>query len=115
MLDHEKLDVYNRSIDFLAIAVKLTIHLPKGYSTLADQLKRASMSIPLNIAEGCGKSTKPDKKRFYTIARGSALECAAIMDVMKVLGIGDGKDLSEGKELLTRIVAMLTRMGQSSH
>ncbi len=55
MLDHEKLDVYQCSIEFLALSVQVIETLPKGYSALVDQLKRASWSIPLNIAEGCGK------------------------------------------------------------
>ncbi len=62
MLDHEKLDVYKVSIEFMAIAIKLAENIPRGYSSLADQLKRAAWSIPLNIAEGCGKSTRKDKE-----------------------------------------------------
>ena len=53
MSDHEKLDVYQCSIEFLALSVQVIETLPKGYSALVDQLKRASWSIPLNIAEGC--------------------------------------------------------------
>ena len=60
MLDHEKLDVYQCSIEFLALSVQVIETLPKGYSALVDQLKRASWSIPLNIAEGCGKNSFPD-------------------------------------------------------
>ncbi len=57
MLDHEKLDVYQCSIEFLALSVQVIETLPKGYSALVDQLKRASWSIPLNIAEGCEKGS----------------------------------------------------------
>ena len=68
MLDHEKLDVYQCSIEFLALSVQVIETLPKGYSALVDQLKRASWSIPLNIAEGCGKNSLPDKHgmRYYS-------------------------------------------------
>jgi len=110
MLDHEKLDVYNVSIEFMAIAVKIANNIPRGYSSLADQLKRAAWSIPLNIAEGCGKNTPNDKKRFYMIARGSAMECAAIIDVCRELGFENEQIFKQGKVLLTRIVAMLTKM-----
>ncbi|MEN8132410.1 MAG: four helix bundle protein [Pseudomonadota bacterium] len=110
MLDHEKLDVYQCAIEFLAVSVKVMKSIPKGHSSLVDQLKRASWSIPLNIAEGCGKTGPADKERFYAIARGSAMECAAALDVCGVLRITDPKLQKEGKVLLTRVVAMLTKM-----
>jgi len=110
MLDHEKLDVYKCSIEFVAMVVKVVEGVPKGYAALSDQLKRASWSIPLNIAEGSGKIRANDKIRFYSIARGSAMECAAVLDVCNSLGIVDESVFKEGKELLTRIVSMLTKM-----
>jgi four helix bundle protein len=110
ILDHEKLDVYKISIDFMAIAIRITKSIPRGYSSLSDQLKRAAWSIPLNIAEGCGKRGVNDKKRFYAIARGSAMECAAVLDVCQVLKIDSEKILIEGKNLIVRIVSMLTKM-----
>jgi four helix bundle protein len=112
MLDHEKLDVYKIAIEFMAIAIKLADIIPRGYSSLADQLKRAAWSIPLNIAEGCGKNSSNDKKRFYSISRGSAMECSAIIDVCRVLGVDDENSCTQGKILLTRIVAMLTKLNQ---
>ncbi len=115
MLDHEKLDVYQCSIEFLALSVQIIETLPRGNSALADQLKRASWSIPLNIAEGCGKTSLSDKQRFYAIARGSSMECGAILDVLKVLKIIQSPLFDKGKQLLHRIVAMLTKMCQRSH
>ena len=112
MLDHEKLDVYKVSIEFMVIALNIADKIPRGYSSLADQFKRASWSIPLNIAEGCGKTGVNDKKRFYVIARGSAMECAAIIDVCQVLNIDDVNSFRQGKELLIRIVSMLTKLCQ---
>jgi len=112
MLDHEKLDVYKVSIEFMAIAIKIADNIPRGNSSLADQLKRAAWSIPLNIAEGCGKSSINDKRRFYSIARGSAMECAAIIDVCQVLKIDDIQSFKQGKALLIRIVSMLTKLCQ---
>jgi len=112
MLDHEKLDVYQCAIDFLAVTVQVAENLPRGYGSLADQLKRASWSIPLNIAEGCGKTRPDDKKRFYAIARGSAMECGAILDVCEKLQVIEVSLFQNGKTLLIRVVSMLTKMCQ---
>ena len=84
-LAHEKLDVYQCAIQFLALAVTAIENLPSGYASIADQLRRAAFSIVLNIAEGCGKTSVTDKKRFYSMARGSAMECGAIFDALHVL------------------------------
>jgi len=110
MLDHEKLDVYQRSVEFFALAVRIIEKIPKGNSVLKDQFNRASLSILLNIAEGTGKTSQKDKQRFYAIARGSAMECGAILDACKVLGLIKEPVHDEGKNLLTRIVSMLTKM-----
>jgi four helix bundle protein len=82
-LDFERLDVYRCAIEFLALAVRITAHMPRGHSDLRDQLRRASSSIPLNIAEACGKTGTADRAHFHSIARGSAFECAAILDVSR--------------------------------
>ena len=113
MLDHEKLDVYKRSIDFFAVSSTLVAAIPRGHHHLVDQMKRASLSIPLNIAEGAGKLTAPDRKRFYAIARGSAMECGAILDVMRVLNICSDEELDSAKALLIRVAAMLTKLCKS--
>jgi len=80
MLDYERLDVYKKAIEFFSIAIKIMDKLPKGYSSLNDQFKRASLSIGLNIAEGSGKIKVFDRRRYYSIARGSAMESGAILD-----------------------------------
>ena len=72
-LGYEKLDVYQCSIQFLAMSMNLIDRMPRGNGALVDQLKRASLSIPLNIAEGSGRRTKGEADRFYGIARGSAM------------------------------------------
>ena len=112
MLDYEKLDVYQCSIEFLALSYELLQSLPRGYSQIADQLKRASLSIPLNIAEGSGKRTAVDKSRYYSIARGSAMECGALLDVCLVMKLLEEPLYSKGKSLLVRIVSMLSRMAR---
>jgi four helix bundle protein len=75
-----------------------------------DQLLRASQSIALNIAEGCGKIPAADRGRFLQIASGSARECGAILDILDRCGVLDREAERKGKDLLVRIVAMLTRM-----
>lgn len=109
-LDYEKLDVYQRAIEFLHVALKITTELPRGESELRSQLKRAAMSIPLNIAEGSGKNGPADRARFHAIARGSAMECGALIDVLAIAGYARADDARQAKALVARIVAMLSRM-----
>ena len=80
-LDHERLDVYHLTLDFLVLVSEIIEGLPRGRSHLSDQFSRASLSIVLNLAEGAGKHSKPDKRRYYLTARGSATESAALLDV----------------------------------
>jgi four helix bundle protein len=111
--DHEKLDVYRVSIDFLSSAERIVGTLPRGRAYLADQLQRAALSIVLNIAEGAGKFSPADKASFYARARGSATECAVVLDVCRQLQLIDGISLKDGKEALERISQMLTRLTQA--
>jgi four helix bundle protein len=110
MLNYQKMDVYQCSIEFLALAAAIVSRLPRGYSFLADELKRAAMSIPQNIAEGFGKSTEADKSRYWGIARGSAMECGAILDACTVLKLANAEILGKGQIYLERVVSMLTKM-----
>jgi four helix bundle protein len=109
MFGFQRLDVYRCAIEFLVVAVKLAERAPRGYGSLSDQLRRAALSVPLNIAEVSGKSAR-DGSRFYTIARGSALECAATLDVLEALGAIESKDLAHSRALLERVVSMLTKL-----
>ena len=109
-LDHENLDAYQRSLDFLALVFRMLARLPRGEREIRDQLKRAALSISLNIAEGAGKPTHTDRARYHAIARGSAMECGALLDVCRIAGIVPAEESAQGKALLVRIVAMLTKM-----
>jgi four helix bundle protein len=104
--DHEKLEVYQESLAFIRWLEPLLQKLPRSAS-VRDQLDRASTSIPLNIAEGNGKFTSPDRCRFFDIARGSSLECAAGLDVLAAKGLCQEAEVAVGKELLLKIVLML--------
>ncbi len=110
--DHERLDVYRIAIDYVAWSYRIAKSLNGPERHARDQWLRAAQSIPLNIAEGNGKQSLKDKNRFFEIARGSALECAAIHDVLFAMEVVDS-DLNQiGKNELKRIVAMLTRLIQ---
>jgi len=110
MLSFQKLRVYQCAIEFLALTMEVLGALPKGHAELADQLLRAAQSQPRNIAEGAGRRTAVDQQRFYTHARGSAMEAAAALDTMRVMKIVDDARYQRGIELLTSIIAMLTKM-----
>ena len=83
---------------------------PAGNADLVNQLRRAAFSVPLNIAEGAGKVSQKDKRRFYSIARGSALECAAVFDIVREFGVEDEEVLLEAERVLVEIVCMLSKM-----
>ncbi len=111
--DHEKLNVYQRSIAFVAWSSELLASLSRGVA-VHNQLDRASTSIPLNIAEGNGKSTPADRCRFFDNARGSALECAACLDVLVARKLAERLVANEGKALLLDIVSMLVGLIRSN-
>jgi four helix bundle protein len=106
LFDHEKLEVYQESLAFVAWLGPLMDKLPKSLA-VRDQLDRASTSMVLNLAEGNGKFTAPDRCRFFDISRGSALECAAALDILASQGRCAVGDLGPGKDRLRKIVAML--------
>jgi len=112
--DHEKLDVYRAAIEFVVLIDKIVEQFPRGRAYLADQLLRAGTSIPLNIAEGAGEYSSSEKSRFYRMAKRSATECAGIFDVCKQLGMVDEGLFVKVRELLVRIVSMLTKMAQKA-
>ena len=112
---HERIDVYRAAIEYVGWSYRLCSTLKAEHRAAKDQLLRASQSIPLNIAEGNGKATDPDRRRFFEIARGSALECAAIQDVLEICGALPHEDSVPAKALLDRVVAMLTRLGQRGY
>ncbi len=110
--DHERLIAYQRSIQFVAWSSELLENLPARLS-VCDQLDRASTSIPLNIAEGNAKFTAPDRCRYFDSARGSALECAACLDVLVAKGKSAAEQIRVGKEVLVEVVALLIGLVRS--
>jgi len=112
-LDHERLDVYGVALDFLSLANEIIEAMPRGHAHLADQLSRASTSIVLNLAEGVGKYSRPDKRRFYLTARGSATESAALLDVLLRLKLADEARHRAGKDTIGRVISMLIKLAQA--
>ena len=108
--DHRQLDAYRIALEFVVHAERLAQSLPVGRSALADQLRRAAMSICLNTAEGAGEFSAAEKARFHRLARRSATECAAALDICRVLSLSEESGLATGDEMLRRIVSMLTKM-----
>ena len=106
VFDHEKLEVYRASLKFIMWLEPLMDKLPKSLA-VRDQLDRASTSIPLNLAEGNGKFTSPDRCRFFDTSRGSALEGAAGLDVLVAKGKCTVEEVNSGKAVLGEIVSML--------
>jgi len=104
--DHEKLIAYQRSIQFVAWSSQLLEKLPAKLA-VCDQLDRASTSVPLNLAEGNAKHTAPDRCRYFDTARGSALECAACLDVLVAKGKCPVEQIQAGKQILLEVVALL--------
>jgi four helix bundle protein len=105
--DHEKLDVYREAIAFCGWVGEF-LNAISAKAAAKDQLDRASTSIPLNIAEGNGKFSAKDRARFFEMARGSALECAACLDVLLVRKLASEEQVILSKERLSGIVQMLT-------
>jgi four helix bundle protein len=107
-VNFRKLDVYQVAVRFLPLIAAIADSLPPRSAGLADQLRRASLSIPLNIAEGSGKSTGPDQRRFNAIARGSAMECAVILDACTALALIE-QPLAEGVDQLLLSTVRMSR------
>jgi four helix bundle protein len=111
--DHEKLDAYRAAIEFVGVADRVLEQMPTGRAYLKDQLARAALSVVNNTAEGAGEFRPSDKARFYRMACRSATECAGILDVCRELELADEALRQRCRELLLRIVSMLTRLAKT--
>jgi four helix bundle protein len=113
MFDHEKLRVYEEALAF-ASWTEIILERTKKSSPLHDQLDRARTSILLNIAEGNGRYTAPDRCRFFDMARGSVLECAACLDLFVIKNVIEQKESENGKAMLEKIISMLVGLIRSN-
>jgi len=106
----EKLQVYQKAVDFADQVAALTESFPRGYGFLANQLNRAALSIATNLAEGNGRFTKADRKNFFTIAPGSAQECVPLLELAKrreLLGAGKHAELRAELEAMAKMISGL--------
>jgi len=111
MFDHEKLDAYKHAIAFIdRVGSILDDTPPRGRPNALKHLDEASTSVALNIAEGNGKRSVPDRVRFLEVARGSAFECAACLDVLVVRRTLTQASAGEGKAILARVVSTITKL-----
>jgi four helix bundle protein len=106
-LDHLKLDTYHRTLDLLDLVGQIYDAIPPGRAHLKDQLDRAATSIVLNTAEGAGEFSPDEKVRFYRIARRSATETAAILDILERRKAVPTEAIEPARQLLVRVVQLL--------
>lgn len=111
--DHEKLHAYQQSLAFIRWLNPILERIPKNLAVWG-QLDRASTSSPLNIAEGNGKFTPPDRCKYFDIARGSALESAAALDVLVAQGHLTEPEIVAGKQTLQNVVSTLVGLIKSN-
>jgi len=108
-LDANRLHVYGVALELHGLCSMLVAAL---HRIVRDQLERASLSVVLNIAEAGGRRSRRDKARYYAIARGSATEVGALLDVLALRRLAAPTSIRTGRRLAIRIVQMLTRMDQ---
>ena len=104
----EKLAVYQKSVDYADQIIQLTQLFQRGLYCLTEQLNRAALSVPTNIAEGNEHYTKADRKNFFGIARGSVHECVPLMELCKRRKLMSDETADELKKDLEQIVKMIS-------
>ena len=116
MFDHEKLDVYQLELKFIAWAApfiaRMTEQKVVSVRDIIDHLNRASTSALFNTAEGNGKRQRQIRAKFFDDARASAAECAASLDAFVARRACTVEDILDGKAMLVRVYQMLTRLVQ---
>jgi len=109
-LDAEKLIAYHVALELQALCSSLA---PTATHILRDQLDRASLSVVLNVAEGAGRYSRKQKRHFYGIARGSAMEVAAAIDVVRVRRLATAEACVVVRSLAVRAVQLLAKLHAS--
>jgi four helix bundle protein len=112
--DHEKLDVYQLELQFIAWVTPLIEEVKASAGSkvreVCNHLDRASLSALFNTAEGNGKRQSKLRGRFFDDARGSAAECASCLDALVAKGVCTVDRVDKGKKFLYRIVSILTKL-----
>lgn len=108
-LNHQKMDVYGASRQFVQECYRLTNHLPSEERFgMITQIRRAALSVHLNIAEGCSRKSEAERKRYYEIARGSVIEIDAALDIANDLNYMTGIITTQLEETMIRCFKMLS-------
>ena len=110
VLDAEKLRVYHVALELQVMANTL---VPSIHRVVRDQFERASLSVVLNLAEGCGRVSRRQKRYHYGVARGSATECAALSDVLRLRRLAPASECFRARSLAVRCVQMATKLIES--
>jgi len=110
-LAHTKLDVFQISKGFVLSCYRETIPFPTNERyAMVQQIRRAALSVHLNIAEGCSRKSLAERKRFYEIARGSLIEVDAALDIAVALNYSTKEKLSELGKLMIRTFQMISKL-----
>ena len=112
-LDHERLDAYRVAVELDDVVVQIARRSGRGHGWLCDQAHRASGSAVLNLAEAVGREGA-DRARCIRIARGSALEADAAVKLLEHRGVCSSADRARARQLVGRLVSMLTRLMASA-
>ena len=111
--DHHKLEVYGRSLTLLDLCDQVASELPRGRAHLRDQMDRAASSIVANIAEGAGEFSRKEKARFYRMARRSAIEMAAWLEIAARRGEAPEPAVAQALQQAHDVVCMLVKLIRS--
>jgi len=115
LLKHTNFDVYKLCGQLVIECYRLVNRLPKVEShNLAQQIRRASVSVRLNIAEGSSRKSPLERKRFYEIARGSVIEIDAAIDICIQLKYFSIEEAHHAGALIVRCYSMISKMIHSN-
>ncbi|MEE9168224.1 MAG: four helix bundle protein [bacterium] len=113
-LNHKKLEVWKMSVSFVSMIYELTDQFPKSeIYGITNQLRRAAVSVPSNIAEGASRTSLKDRKRFYEIARSSLVEIDTQLEISLALEFFGKKSTVQTTELfktINSLFAMLSKL-----
>lgn len=110
-LNHQSLDIYQVSRKFTVLCYQFTKHLPPEEKfSMTSQIRRAALSVHLNIAEGCSRKSLIERKRYYEIARGSVIEIDAALDIADDMDYFNEYDATSLGEYMVRCFQMLSKL-----
>ena len=115
-LNHQKLDIYQVSKSFVFECYRMTKILPQEERYgMISQMRRAALSVHLNIAEGASRKSEAERKRYYEVARGSVIEIDAALDIAHMLEYIHTENIKELGEQMTRCFRMLSGLIGAKH